>query len=72
MPLTQQMRLRLNVRPHPAFGADVVGAELRWFVRVGFVVTLGVGFDQPLTELPMLLACRRSERRDPESTLMIA
>ncbi|MFY8150210.1 MAG: PilZ domain-containing protein [Prochlorococcaceae cyanobacterium] len=71
MPLTQQMRLRLDVRPHPAFGADVVGAELRWFVRAGFVVTLGVGFDQPLTELPALLSCRRSERRDLGSTQTI-
>ncbi|MEB3263678.1 MAG: PilZ domain-containing protein [Synechococcus sp.] len=64
MPLAQLMRLRLDVRPHPAFGAPVVGAELRWFVRAGFVVTLGVGFDQPLAQLPALLPCRRGARRE--------
>lgn len=64
MPLAQLMRLRLDVRPHPAFGAPVVGAKLRWFVRAGFVVTLGVGFDQPLAKVPALLPCRRSARRE--------
>ncbi len=64
MPLTQLMRLRLDVRPHPSFGTPVVGAELRWFVRAGFVVTLGVGFDQPLAEIPALLPCRRGARRE--------
>lgn len=63
MPLTQLMRVRLDVRPHPSFGTPVMGAELRWFVRSGFVVTLGVGFDQPLPKLPALLACRRGARR---------
>jgi hypothetical protein len=61
--LTQLMRLRLDVRPHPSFGVDAVMAELRWFVRSGLILSLGVGFDVPLQTLPVLLPCRRSERR---------
>ena len=61
--LNHLMRLRLDVRPHPSFGVDVLMAELRWFVRSGLIVSLGVGFENPLQELPVLLPCRRSERR---------
>jgi len=61
--LTQLMRLRLDVRPHPSFGVDAVMAELRWFVRSGLIVSLGVGFENPLQRLPVLLPCRRAERR---------
>jgi len=61
--LSRLMRLRLDVRPHPSFGVDVLLAELRWFVRSGLVVSLGVGFETPLQRLPELLPCRRAERR---------
>ena len=69
--LTQLMRLRLDVRSHPSFGVDAVMAELRWFVRSGLIVSLGVGFDNPLDRLPVLLPCRRAERRplDLDQTL---
>jgi len=69
--LNQLMRLRLDVRPHPSFGVDVLLAELRWFVRSGLIVSLGVGFENPLQELPELLPCRRSEVRplDPDQAL---
>ncbi|MEA5474596.1 PilZ domain-containing protein [Synechococcus sp. CCY9201] len=63
MPLAQRLRIRLDVRPHPSFGVDVMPAVLRWFVRSGFVVTLGVGFEKPLDSLPLLLPCRRSTKR---------
>jgi len=61
--LAPLMRLCLDVRPHPSFGTDVLSAELRWFVRSGLIVSLGVGFIEPLEELPVLLACRRAQRR---------
>ena len=69
--LTQLMRLRLDVRAHPSFGVDVLMAELRWFVHSGLIVSLGVGFENPLQRLPVLLPCRRSERRplDLDQTL---
>lgn len=66
LPLTQLMHLRLDVRAHPAFGADEIRAGLRWFVRSGYVVSLGVGFDAPLSSRPELLPCRRSQPRGPE------
>ena len=62
--LTHLMRLRLDVRPHPSFGVDELFAELRWFVCSGLIVSLGVGFENPLQEMPELLPCRRHERRD--------
>ena len=70
--LAQLMQLRLDVRPHPSFGVDVVLAELRWFVRSGLIVSLGVGFATPLQQLPELLPCRRAERRplDLDHTLV--
>lgn len=61
--LAQMRRLRLDVRAHPSFGVDDLMADVRWFVRSGLTVSIGVGFDDPLQELPELLACRRSERR---------
>ncbi|MCT0223755.1 PilZ domain-containing protein [Synechococcus sp. CS-1328] len=64
MPLAQLLRVRLDLRPHPSFGVDVMPAELRWFVRAGFIVTLGVGFEKPLETLPPLLPCRRSTKRE--------
>jgi hypothetical protein len=71
LPLAQLMQLRLDVRPHPSFGADEIRAELRWFVRSGYVVSLGVGFEQPMGAPPELLPCRRAERRslEPDQTL---
>ena len=71
LPITRLMRLHLDVRPHPAFGAELLPGELRWFVRSGFVLSIGVGFDDPLSSLPTLLPCRRAARRDldPEQTL---
>ena len=69
--LAPSMRLCLDVRPHPSFGTDVLPVELRWFVRSGLIVSLGVGFLEPLQELPELLVCRRSQRRplDLDQTL---
>lgn len=53
-----------------SFGGDTrLPATLRWFVRSGHVTTMGVGFVQPLTELPELLPERRHRLRDPNIPL---
>ncbi len=56
-------RVRVNVTAHPSFGVSDLLGELRWFVKSDYVVTMGVGFDQQLAELPDLLPCRRAVRR---------
>jgi hypothetical protein len=49
-----------------SFGSETrIPATLRWFVRSGHVTTMGVGFGQPLSELPELLPERRNRLRDP-------
>jgi hypothetical protein len=58
LPITTLMRLRLDVRPHPGFGVDVLHGELRWFVNSGFVLSFGVGLDAPLAAIPPLLPFR--------------
>jgi len=69
---TRLINLRLDVRPHPSFGVDVVMAELRWFVCSGLITSLGLGFREQLVKLPSLLPCRRAERRpiDLDHTLV--
>jgi hypothetical protein len=70
--ITTLMRLRLDVRPHPSFGVDLLHGELRWFVNSGFVLSFGVGLDAPLAAIPPLLPCRRASRRelDPAEQLL--
>jgi hypothetical protein len=46
-------------------GGTCLAATLRWFVHSGFVTTMGVGFSQPMLELPVLLSERRHKSRDP-------
>lgn len=49
-----------------SFGGDTcLAATLRWFVHSGFVTTMGIGFTQPMQELPVLLSERRHQSRDP-------
>lgn len=62
-PFRPHYRVRLNVSMHPDFGAPELGGSLRWFVRAGLMVTLGVQFDAELARLPGLLACRRDQPR---------
>ncbi|MCP9815476.1 PilZ domain-containing protein [Synechococcus sp. GreenBA-s] len=62
-PFAPRYRVRLNVTAHPSFGVSEVMGELRWFVKSDYVVTMGIGFDQQLSELPDLLPCRRTVRR---------
>lgn len=50
-----QDRLRLNLRSQPGFGVAEITTGLRWYVVNGAVVTLGVGFDEPLDPLPKLV-----------------
>jgi len=56
-------RVCVNVTAHPSFGVSDLLGELRWFVKSDYVVTMGIGFDQQLAELPDLLPCRRAIRR---------
>ncbi|MCP9791192.1 PilZ domain-containing protein [Vulcanococcus limneticus] len=56
-------RVRVNVTAHPSFGVSDLLGELRWFVKSDYVVTMGIGFNQQLAELPDLLPCRRAVRR---------
>ena len=65
-PFAPRHRVRLNVTAHPSFGVSEVMGELRWFVKSDYVVTMGIGFDQQLAELPDLLPCRRTVRRPLE------
>lgn len=71
LPITTLMRLRLDVRPHPGFGVDVLHGELRWFVNSGFVLSFGVGLDAPLAAIPPLLPCRRASRRELDPTELL-
>jgi hypothetical protein len=50
-----QERLLLDLRHQPGFGVPSLSVSLRWFVANGGVVTLGVGFDEPLKPLPQLV-----------------
>ncbi len=47
-------RLVLNLSSQPGFGVEQLPVSLRWYVNGGFLVSLGVGFDQPLDPLPPL------------------
>lgn len=63
-------RFSVDFRAHRLAEADqrphsCLTASLRWFVHAGYVTTLGLGFEQPLTALPDLLPERRQRLRDP-------
>lgn len=62
--LGEVVRVRLDLRAQPGFGLASVTGSIRWYVESGFVLSLGVSFDQPLTQMPELLPCRRSSRRE--------
>lgn len=47
-------RLVLNLSSQPGFGVEQLPVSLRWYVKGGLLVSLGVGFDQPLDPLPPL------------------
>lgn len=66
LPQGDAPRLRLNLRSQPGFGIDSLDGRIRWFVQSGLVLTLGVGFEKPLEQLPSLLRCRRATPRDLE------
>ena len=56
LPLRQLMPLQLDVRNQPGFQRELMGAQLRWFVPSGFVITIGLVFDTPLPALPALIS----------------
>lgn len=56
LPLRPLMPLQLDVRNQPGFQRQLMGAQLRWFVPSGFVITIGLVFDTPLPALPALIS----------------
>ncbi|MCP9917651.1 PilZ domain-containing protein [Cyanobium sp. ATX 6F1] len=47
-------RLLLNLSSQPGFGVEQISVNLRWYVKGGLLVSLGVGFDQPFDPPPEL------------------
>ena len=72
LPLGEDARVQLDLRAQPGFGRASVTGSIRWFVESGFVLSLGVSFDQPFTEFPELLPCRRAARRELDPDFDIA
>lgn len=67
LPAGEARRMTIDLRSQPDFGLDYLGCGIRWYVQSGMVLTLGVGFDQPLLRLPTLLSCRRADPRQSTS-----
>ena len=63
LPLEQLQQLRLDLRLHPSFGVEQMAGEVRWFVRSGLVLTMGIGFKTTLASLPRLTPYRRQRTR---------
>ncbi|MEX0589150.1 MAG: PilZ domain-containing protein [Cyanobium sp.] len=57
--------LLVDFKAHRGGDLHRVPGLVRWFVRSGSVTTMGVGFDEPLTEIPQLLPERRTRLRNP-------
>jgi hypothetical protein len=49
-------------------GREVSGLDC-WFVRSGIVTTMGVGFREPLEEMPQLFPERRNPQRDSNAVV---
>ncbi|MGB7563204.1 MAG: PilZ domain-containing protein [Prochlorococcaceae cyanobacterium] len=47
-------RLVLNLSSQPDFGVEQLPVSLRWYVKGGLLMSLGVGFDKPFELLPLL------------------
>ena len=59
-------RLLVDFKVHRANDLHRVAGLVRWFVRSGTVTTMGVGFSEPLPQLPQLLPERRNRPREPK------
>ena len=57
--------LLVDFKVHHATDLHRVPGLVRWFVRSGSVTTLGVGFLEPLQQIPQLLPERRNRLRNP-------
>lgn len=57
--------LLVDFKVHRATALHRVPALVRWFVRSGSVTTMGVGFLEPLQQIPQLLPERRNRLRNP-------
>ena len=61
-------RLMLDVQAPLGSALPLLPGLVRWFVRSCDVITLGVGFEQSLPDLPQLLPERRHRLRHPPAT----
>lgn len=59
--------LLVDFNVHRTTDLHRVAGFVRWFVRSGTFNTMGVGFSEPLPQLPQLLPERRSSPRDPKT-----
>jgi hypothetical protein len=59
--------LLVDFKVHGTTDLHRVVGLVRWFVRSGTVTTMGVGFSEPLPQLPQLLPERRNRLRDPNA-----
>jgi hypothetical protein len=57
--------LLVDFKVHRSADLHRVPGLVRWFVRSGSVTTMGIGFIEPLQELPQLLPERRHRLRNP-------
>ena len=58
-------KLLVDFKVHRATDQHRVPGLVRWFVRSGSVTTMGVGFEEPLAQIPDLLPERRNRLRNP-------
>ena len=59
--------LQVDFNVHRTTDLHRVAGFVRWFVRSGTFNTMGVGFSEPLPQLPQLLPERRNSPRDPKT-----
>ena len=58
--------LQVDFNVHRTTDLHRVAGFVRWFVRSGTFTTMGVGFCEPLPQLPQLLPERRNSPREPK------
>ena len=64
-PVEVGQQLLVDFKAHRISDLHRVPGLVRWFVRSGSVTTMGIGFADPLLDLPQLLPERRNRLRNP-------
>ena len=59
--------LLVDFHVHRTADLHQVAGFVRWFVRSSTFITMGIGFSEPLPQLPQLLPERRNSHRDPNT-----